>query len=215
MEGAKKAEDKLNMVGVVVVGICGAVLVYVSIVLLEAFYMNDTAEVNTMADYGGQDTDVKTVKAGQAANITGFGKNTGEPTFRISIDRAMELVAAEAKADPANLVPSVGRSEKATIQPAFGRPQLLGAPAGAAAPAPAAPAGGAAGASAGSDASNAAAPRPTEGNVPGANVSGAPTGPAPASGAGNGAGTGAAPVVAPVPPAPSGAAGQGTGGNGK
>ena len=49
MSGPKRNPDRLNTIGVVVVGICGAVLVYVSIVALQAFYLNDTAEIQTMA----------------------------------------------------------------------------------------------------------------------------------------------------------------------
>ena len=56
MSGPKRNPDKLNTIGVVVVGICGAVMVYVTIVALQAFYINDTSEIQTMADYGGQDT---------------------------------------------------------------------------------------------------------------------------------------------------------------
>ena len=64
MSGPKRNPDKLNTIGVVVVGICGAVLVYVTIVALQAFYMNDTAEMQTMADYGGNDTTArKAIKA--------------------------------------------------------------------------------------------------------------------------------------------------------
>ena len=56
MSGPKRNPDSLNTIGVVVVGICGAVMVYVSITALQAFYMNDTSELQTMQDYGGQDT---------------------------------------------------------------------------------------------------------------------------------------------------------------
>ena len=56
MSGPKRNPDRLNTIGIVVVGLCGAVLVYVTIVALEAFYVNDTSEIQTMADYGGQDT---------------------------------------------------------------------------------------------------------------------------------------------------------------
>ena len=42
MSGPKRNPDRLNTIGVVVVGICGAVLVYVTIVALQAFYVNDT-----------------------------------------------------------------------------------------------------------------------------------------------------------------------------
>ena len=75
MSGPKRNPDKLNTIGIVVVGICGAVLVYVTIVALQAFYMNDTSEVQTMADYGGQDTVAKVHKADEMRNITDVGKN--------------------------------------------------------------------------------------------------------------------------------------------
>ena len=66
MSGPKRNPDKLNTIGIVVVGICGAVLVYVTIVASQAFYMNDTSEMQTMADYGGQDTPLKSLKADAA-----------------------------------------------------------------------------------------------------------------------------------------------------
>src|SRR6266496_3389941 len=65
MSGPKRNPDRLNTIGVVVVGICGAVLVYVTIVALEAFYVNDTSEIQTMADYGGQDTGAKSLRTDQ------------------------------------------------------------------------------------------------------------------------------------------------------
>lgn len=137
MSGPKRNPDKLNTLGVVVVGICGAVLVYVTIVALQAFYMNNTSEIQTMADYGGQDLTAKGRKADELRNITEAGKNNvgpgQEPTFRIPIDVAMKLVAEDAKKNPSHLIPALPASEKSSIEPVFGRPK----PAGAAAPAPA------------------------------------------------------------------------------
>ncbi|HEU4616123.1 MAG TPA: hypothetical protein VFS15_28695, partial [Kofleriaceae bacterium] len=75
MSGPKRNPDKLNTIGVVVVGICGAVLVYVTIVALQAFYMNNTSEIQTMADYGGQDLTAKGRKADEMRNISEAGKN--------------------------------------------------------------------------------------------------------------------------------------------
>ena len=77
MSGPKRNPDKLNTIGIVVVGICGAVLVYVTIVALEAFYVNDTSEIQTMADYGGQDTTAKVHKASEMTNITQMGVKSG------------------------------------------------------------------------------------------------------------------------------------------
>ena len=141
MSGPKRNEDKLNTIGVVVVGICGAVLVYVTIVALQAYYANDTSEIQTMADYGGQDTTAKTHKAAEMQNITEMGVKNGAAatqTYRISIDEAMKLVARDAKTEPGHLIPALPKSDKPTIEPVFGRPKPLAAPAPAA-PAPAEP----------------------------------------------------------------------------
>lgn len=131
MSGPKRNPDKLNTIGVVVVGICGAVLVYVTIVALQAFYMNDTSEIQTMADYGGQETTAKDHRAKEMENIP-------------DIQQAMRGVVEAAKTNPAQLIPGLPAADKPTIEPEFGRPKPL--PAGGAAPAapaPAAPAGGA------------------------------------------------------------------------
>src|SRR5690349_14100723 len=154
MSGPKRNPDRLNTIGVVVVGICGAVLVYVTIVALQAFYVNDTSEIQTMADYGGQDTGAKSLRTEQVNRIAEYGTNprpaapkAGEAprqqSYRIPIDVAMKLVVEGAKGHPGALVPVLGPSDKATVLPVFGRPKLAPppAPAGGAAPAGAAPAG--------------------------------------------------------------------------
>src|SRR5262245_1971573 len=114
MSTGKRGEDKLNMVGIVAVGICGAVFTYVSVVLLQAFYVNETSVVETIADYGGQDNTAKSLRAEQIGHITAYGRNAGGPdqaqTYRISIDQAMELVRQDAARDPSNLIPVVGKS---------------------------------------------------------------------------------------------------------
>ena len=135
MSGPKRNEDSLNTIGVVVVGICGAVMVYVSITALQAFYMNDTSELQTMADYGGQDTTAKSHKAEEMRNITEPQMNTPS----ITIDKAMDLIVRDAKDHPDHLVPGaqIGADwkPKATEVPHGGAPELMTTPA---APAPAA-----------------------------------------------------------------------------
>jgi len=147
MSGPKRNPDSLNTIGIVVVGICGAVLVYVTIVALQAFYMNDTSDIQTMADYGGTDAQARSLRAAQVQHITDYGANpTAEgkaATYRVNIDDAMKLVVDAAKVDPSNLVPTQGRADKATIKPVFGRPQPLTAPADGAGAGSAAPADGA------------------------------------------------------------------------
>ena len=116
MSGPKRNQDKLNTIGIVVVGICGAVLVYVTIVALEAFYVNDTSEIQTMADYGGQDTTRESLRAEQ---LEPDRRVRHEPrparprrneaqaqTYRDPIDIAMKLVVDRApRSDPGTLVP--------------------------------------------------------------------------------------------------------------
>jgi hypothetical protein len=189
MSGPKRNPDRLNTIGVVVVGICGAVLVYVTIVALEAFYVNDTSEIQTMADYGGQDTAAKSLRTDQLSQINGYGTNSrpaapkaGEAqrpqTYRVPIDVAMKRVVEDAKADPGALVPTLGRSEKATVLPIFGRPKSIPAPAAPAAPAAGAPAAGAgSGAAAGS-----AAPAAPAAAAPATANPGPPAPAAPAAG---------------------------------
>lgn len=171
MSGPKRNPDKLNTIGVVVVGICGAVLVYVSIVALQAFYMNDTSEIQTMADYGGNDKTATSIKTAQLHNITEPAKNAAQAgkaeTYKINIDDAMRIVVEQAKVDPSTLVPSQGRADKPTVRPIYGRPQPL---------APATP--------------PATAPAPADG-------AGSGSAAAPADGAGSGS---AAPPAAPTAP---------------
>jgi hypothetical protein len=190
MSGPKRNSDKLNTIGIVVVGICGSVLVYVTIVALQAFYQNDTAEIQTIADYGGNDLTARNIKSTQQATINQYGKNApaaagGPPaSFRIPIDQAMKLVVEEAKVDPSNLVPTQGRSDKPSIKPIFGRPQKLDtAPAAGSADAGSAAAPAAAGSA---DAGSAAAPAEAGSAAPAAAGSAAPAAPAAAGSAAKG-----------------------------
>ena len=171
MSGPKRNPDKLNTIGIVVVGICGAVLVYVTIVALQAFYMNDTSEVQTMADYGGQDTTAKGHKADEMRNITEVGKNAAGDTVHIKIEDAMNLVIRDAQKDPSHLVPALPPSTKPTIQPVFGRPKTLETPPPAPAPAEGSGAGSATGSAAPMAPTGAAhepQPVPGAGGAPGA-----------------------------------------------
>jgi hypothetical protein len=135
MSGPKRNPDSLNTFGVVVVGICGAVMVYVAITALQAFYMNDTSELQTMADYGGQDITAKGHKADEMQNINVTASNPAapgaQPTYRIKIEHAMHLIAEEGKSpsfDPTKMIPALPPSVKPTIEPIFGRPKPLALP---------------------------------------------------------------------------------------
>jgi hypothetical protein len=183
MSGPKRNPDKLNTIGVVVVGICGAVLVYVTIVALQAFYMNDTSELQTMKDYGGQDTTARGKRADELRNITEAASNPGGAgTYRIHIDHAMKLVIEDAKRTPEHVTGSeLPPATKETIAPQYGRPRISGggdtaSPAGdpGAAPGGAAPGGAAAQPQGSPGPGGTAAPQTPTGSGPG----GGPSGPA-------------------------------------
>lgn len=191
--GTKRNSDKLNTLGIVVVGICGAVLVYVSIALLQAFYMNDSSDVQTMADYGGQDTEFQRIRAdelsriSQCTNVLAAAGGGGQSQHAIPIEAAMRLVVDDARRDASTLVPSFGRADKPTIKAQFDRPVPLTAPAPNPADPNAVPAPGGTtptdGATPGAGAPGAVAPAPTGGTVPAgaATTAPAPVSPAPAA----------------------------------
>jgi hypothetical protein len=176
MSGPKRNPDKLNTIGIVVVGICGAVLVYVTIIALQAFYMNDTSEVQNEADYGGQDKTAIGHKADEMRNITEVAKNSAGDTFRIKIQDAMNDIVRDAKERPDHLVPALPAATKPTIQPVYGRPKTLEAPA---APAPAE------GSAAAPAAGSAAAPAAGSAAAPAAGSAAAPAAGSAAPGGGN------------------------------
>lgn len=140
MEGKRKAEDKMNMVNVITVGVVGVLLVWVSIVALQAYYKStlDAEEQRRMT--ANQDVQLRETRSAQQAVLSGYTTRSsaayGKQLAVIPIDRAMDLVLAEAKADPgASLAPEAGTQDKATIEavPPFA---LIKAEAPAAPPAP-------------------------------------------------------------------------------
>ncbi len=168
MSGAPRNSDKMNTLAIATVGICASALVYVSIALLQAYYTNDSAEIQTMADYGGQESPALSLKSAQLNNISEYVNKMGSPdnpksSHQVPIALAMELVAADAKKDPANLVPGIDpATKKPTVAPIFGRPKPLGTTLTPAAPTPAAP----------------TAPAPAPAPAPAAPAPAAPTAPA-------------------------------------
>jgi hypothetical protein len=201
MSGPKRNPDYTNTIGVVVVGICGAVLVYVTIVALQAFYVSDTSNIQHSADYDGQESTARKLRSDQLQNIGDVGANTGTSTYRIPIGDAMKLVIRDAKADPSHLIPALPPSTKGTIPPQFGRPKVGGGPApaagagsGAGSAAPESAPGSGAGSAAGGGSGAGSAATGT-GTLAPMTPTGAGTGPQPVAGAGampaKGAGSGA------------------------
>src|SRR5688500_15946166 len=115
----KRGNDALNLIGIVTVGVCGAVLTYVSIILLEAFYMTDTSAVQRQTDFESPQSLRNTVSAMHRMNLDGTKEGT------IAIDEAMKRVVDDASKDPSNLVPKIGASTAPTVKAEYGRPEAL------------------------------------------------------------------------------------------
>ena len=142
MDAPKKNPDKLNNIGIITVGGVGSALVYLSIVGLQAFYVDETAIVDEVSSFGDQEKVRIDLKGKQIGSITTDLTRKGvtaenKPIVAIPIETAKGLVVRDARVDPANLVPIVGRSETTTIQPIFGRPVALPPPPPDAVPPPA------------------------------------------------------------------------------
>ena len=121
MSTGKRGADKLNIIGVVAVGICGSVLTYVSIVALEAYYMNETAAIERSHAHEAPNSMRTTIRANQETNLDGVKEGT------ISIDKAKALVLKEYRADNSELIPGKP-SVKPTVEAWYGRPPTLKAP---------------------------------------------------------------------------------------
>src|SRR5690349_22025957 len=96
---SKRGQDKLNIIGVVVVGICGAILTYVSIVALEAYYMNETSAVERTTAHMAPNSLRNRIRDQQMTNLDGTKEGT------IKIEEAKKLVVADAQRDPSALIP--------------------------------------------------------------------------------------------------------------
>jgi hypothetical protein len=143
-----KNPDRVNNFGIVLIGLTSAVLLWVSVVALQAYYGSTAGAVELERLATNQNQEVRELKAQQSAGLKEYRwVDPKAKTLAIPVETAMALVLRDAKGGAASLVPAVGTHDVATVPAAPGRPaDNVAAPATAAptAPAPATPAGGAA-----------------------------------------------------------------------
>lgn len=179
----RKAQDRVNTFGVVLIGVVATVLLWVSVVALQAYYYNTAGQLETERNATGKNREVRDLKADQQAYLQ-EGKYV-DPTkgiVTIPIEDAMRLVLRDVKAGAPSLVPAIGAHDQATVPAVSGRPP-----------------------------DTAAAPAAPGGTTPAPDASGAPAGDAPdkppttPAGPGTGAQPEAAasPPATPTPPSPS------------
>ncbi len=105
----RKQTDTLNTVAIVVIGLAGALLVYISAVALQAFYRNESTELLAQRDSWGMSSDLDALRSEQEAKLIG------------KLEPAEQAVIAQLRSGRGgSLVPSVGSQDKATIPPVVG-----------------------------------------------------------------------------------------------
>ena len=191
----KKSEDRVNVFGIVMVGLVTSVLVWVSIVLLMAYYQNTAGSLEDQRNAANKGREVLDLKAKQTRELDESKYvDPKRGIVSIPIDDARELVLRDANSGAASWVPAIGPHDTATVPAAWGRPPDN--PAAGAAGTPLAP-------TDGTPPPAGTPPAPTDGTQP-APTDGAQ--PAPTDGTQPAPTNGARPAPTGAPTAPDGAA---------
>jgi hypothetical protein len=197
----RKASDRVNTYGIVLIGMVSAILLWVSVVALQAYYNRTAGQLQDVREAARKSLDVQRLKAAQVAELQDSKYvNPQKGLVTIPIESAKGLVLRDLRDGKPSLVPAVGPHDKATVPAKWGRPpDNVAAPARGAAPAAGgvAPAAGAAPAAGG-----AAAPAGGAAAAPAGGAAAPAAGAAPAGGAAAPA-AGAAPAPATAPSAPA------------
>lgn len=191
----RKAQDRVNAFGVVLIGMVAAVLLWVSVVALQAYYYSTAGELESQRASVGKSREVRDLKAQQRADLQDSKYiDPKKGIVTVPLDDAMKLVLEDAKKGAPSLVPAIGAHDQPTIPAVSGRPPdnlaTPAAPGGAAAPA-----GGAAPPAGGSPPPASGSTPPASGSTPATpapDAGGAPAAPAPAT----------QPSTTPSPPSP-------------
>lgn len=124
MEATEKQPDQLNMLGVIVVGLSGALLVYATFIALQAYYVTGASALQAQRESEGIDMEYRSLQAKQQSALQELRwVDQGRQIVTLPIEDAMQRVVEAAKADPAAaLVPAVGAHDTPTVPAIPGRP---------------------------------------------------------------------------------------------
>jgi hypothetical protein len=172
----KKAQDRVNTYGIVLIGLVSALLLWVSVVALQAYYNRTSGLLQGARDAEGKNRQVIDLKSAQVAELNDSKVvNPQKQIVTIPIGDAEKLVLQGLREGAPSLVPAIGPHDLPTVPAVWGKPADVkpaegAAPAGAApagaAPAGAAPAGGADAASLPPGTTPGTTPTPRDPNTP-------------------------------------------------
>jgi outer membrane protein OmpA-like peptidoglycan-associated protein len=128
----KKAEDRVNTFAIVLVGTAAGILLWATMVALQAYYLNTAGEMEAERDGVELARERRSVEATQQANLARLERNeefanAAEVCYRTPIELAMANVVADAQAGKTTLVPAVGAHDKPTLVAIPGYPASEGA----------------------------------------------------------------------------------------
>jgi hypothetical protein len=130
----RKASDRVNTYGILLIGLVSSVLLWVSVVALQAYYNRTAGQLQGERDAAFKNRQVTDLKSAQVAELQDskyVDPKKGRVT--IPIDSAKGLVLRDLRDGKPSLVPAVGPHDKATVPAKWGRPpDQVAAPAGAA-----------------------------------------------------------------------------------
>ena len=140
----RKASDRVNTYGILLIGLVSSVLLWVSVVALQAYYNRTAGQLQGERDAEFKNRQVTDLKSAQLAELQDskyVDPKKGRVT--IPIDSAKGLVLRDLRDGAPSVVPAVGPHDKATVPAKWGRPpdQVAAPAAPGAAPGGAAPAG--------------------------------------------------------------------------
>ena len=137
----KKASDKVNTLGIVMVGVTAAVLTWASVVGLQAYYNNTAGSIADQRNAANKGREMRDLKAKQRTELQEskfIDAQKGRVT--IPIESAMAHVLRSQREGEPSLVPAVGAHDLPTVPARWGKPADTQAPpTGGANPTPAAP----------------------------------------------------------------------------
>jgi len=131
MSGPARNEDKVNTFAIVVVGLVSAIVVWASVVLLQAYYQNTAGAAEEERQAVGQNDTVRSLRAEQRASLAEARYVTdaaGARMASIPLEAAKAKVLADAQKQAPSLVPRVAAHNVPSIPAMPGKPKPLAAP---------------------------------------------------------------------------------------
>ncbi len=119
-------EDKLNILAIVTIGIASVLLLWASIVALQAYYEATFGEEVKRQQTVGQRDTLSTILSEQRQRLGEYRRGEDGETARIPIEEAKRIVITELReGSPTSLVPAVGDHDTPTEAAVWGRPDEL------------------------------------------------------------------------------------------